>query len=164
MSRDGSITLPWADGKYMFRLGWGELEALQEACDVGPYIVADRLRTKVRAVKIEERILDEAGRSLPALVSLQGEVDPPYLLPPEAGVKEISAVIRLGLIGGGMSAPRALQLVNQYVERRPPEESRVTAFTVLTVGLYGAPEEKLGEGEAPNPKGETLSTASQTES
>lgn len=43
MSRDAQITLPWADGDYVFRLGWGELELLQEACDAGPYVVLNRL-------------------------------------------------------------------------------------------------------------------------
>lgn len=43
MSRDAQITLPWADGDYTFRLGWGELELLQEACGAGPYVVFNRL-------------------------------------------------------------------------------------------------------------------------
>lgn len=43
MARDAQITLPWADGDYTFRLGWGELELLQEACDAGPYVILNRL-------------------------------------------------------------------------------------------------------------------------
>lgn len=43
MSRDGSITLTWADGDYVFRLGWSELAKLQEACDAGPYVILNRL-------------------------------------------------------------------------------------------------------------------------
>lgn len=43
MSRDASITLPWGDGEYTFRLGWGELVKLQEACDAGPFVILDRL-------------------------------------------------------------------------------------------------------------------------
>jgi hypothetical protein len=46
MTRDAKIELTWADGDYTFRLGWGELEALQEACDAGPWVVLDRLFTK----------------------------------------------------------------------------------------------------------------------
>lgn len=46
MSRDASVTLTWADGDYTFRLGWGELEALQEACDAGPWVIMDRLMSK----------------------------------------------------------------------------------------------------------------------
>lgn len=43
MSRDGSVTLPFVDGPKIFRLGWGELIKLQEACDAGPYVIYRRL-------------------------------------------------------------------------------------------------------------------------
>lgn len=43
MSRDGSITLAWAGGEHLFRLGWGELRSIQEACDAGPFVVLERL-------------------------------------------------------------------------------------------------------------------------
>lgn len=45
MNRDGKIELAWADGDYAFRLGWGELEQLQEKCDAGPYVILQRLVT-----------------------------------------------------------------------------------------------------------------------
>lgn len=44
MSRHGEITLPWGDGDYKFRLGYGELRQLQEACDAGAPFIGDRLR------------------------------------------------------------------------------------------------------------------------
>lgn len=43
MSRHGEITLAWGDGEHLFRLGYGELRQLQEACDAGPAFVAQRL-------------------------------------------------------------------------------------------------------------------------
>lgn len=46
MSRDAKVELTWADGDYTFRLGWGELESLQEACNAGPWVILDRLFTK----------------------------------------------------------------------------------------------------------------------
>lgn len=46
MSRDASIELTWADDDYTFRLGWSELEALQEACDAGPWVILERLHNK----------------------------------------------------------------------------------------------------------------------
>ncbi|MCK4205254.1 gene transfer agent family protein [Brucella pituitosa] len=46
MSRDASIELTWADDNYTFRLGWSELEALQEACDAGPWVILERLHNK----------------------------------------------------------------------------------------------------------------------
>lgn len=44
MSRDASISLEWGDGDYNFRLGWGEIAKLQEACDAGPFVILDRLK------------------------------------------------------------------------------------------------------------------------
>lgn len=47
MSRDASIgPLPWADGDYTFRLGWGEIALLQEATDCGPLFLMERLAGK----------------------------------------------------------------------------------------------------------------------
>lgn len=44
MSRSGKTPpLDWADGTYEFALGWGELSALQEACDAGPFVILARL-------------------------------------------------------------------------------------------------------------------------
>ncbi|MGY3609928.1 MULTISPECIES: gene transfer agent family protein [unclassified Bradyrhizobium] len=44
MSRDASVTLAWGDGDHHFRLGWGELVKIQEACDAGPFVILQRLR------------------------------------------------------------------------------------------------------------------------
>lgn len=46
MSRDASLQLIWADGEYTFRLAWGELEALQDACDAGPWVILERFYNK----------------------------------------------------------------------------------------------------------------------
>ncbi|MGB3044539.1 MAG: gene transfer agent family protein [Xanthobacteraceae bacterium] len=107
MSRDASITLDWADGTFPFRLAWGELEKLQEACDAGPYVILNRL-------------VDNSWR-----------------------VGDISNVIRLGLLGGGMTPVEALTKTREYVEKRPPVENLMTAQAILSAGLVGAPEEKL---------------------
>lgn len=45
MARHGDVTLGWADGEYRFRLPWGGLIAVQEACDAGPAHVLERLVT-----------------------------------------------------------------------------------------------------------------------
>lgn len=36
MSRNALVRAPFADGVHSFRLGMGQLEELQEACDAGP--------------------------------------------------------------------------------------------------------------------------------
>ncbi|MCP8894299.1 gene transfer agent family protein [Shinella daejeonensis] len=118
MSRDASVTLDWADGTYVFRLAWAELEMLQEAVDAGPWVVLQRL-------------VDKSCR-----------------------VGDISNVIRLGLIGGGLEPVAALKLVRSYVEARPPAESLIHAFAVLSAALNGAPEEPVGEHEAANQEAE----------
>lgn len=123
MSRDASITLDWADGTYHFRLGWGELSKLQEACDAGPFVVLDRLSTG--ACKIED----------------------------------ISNVIRLGLIGGGMEPVPALKKVREYVEARPPAENRMLALAVLSAGCYGAPEEGIEKKSVAPDRDDDLTTS-----
>lgn len=43
MTRDASVTLPFADGDKTFRLAWGELIKLQESQDAGPFVIYRRL-------------------------------------------------------------------------------------------------------------------------
>jgi hypothetical protein len=54
---------------------------------------------------------------------------------------DISHVIRLGLIGGGMEPVAALKKVRTYVEDRPPIENIIVAQAVLSAGVIGAPDE-----------------------
>ena len=54
---------------------------------------------------------------------------------------DISNVIRLGLIGGGMEPVAALKKVRTYVEDRPPVENIMVAQAVLSAGVIGAPDE-----------------------
>ncbi len=56
-------------------------------------------------------------------------------------LEDISHVIRLGLIGGGLEPIKALKLVRAYVEDRPPLESLIFAVNILSAGLLGAPDE-----------------------
>lgn len=69
-------------------------------------------------------------------------------------VEDISNIIRLGLIGGGMAPATALKKVRTYVEERPPLENHSIAVAILAAGLLGAPDEPVGEPEAPSPKAE----------
>ncbi|SOC93553.1 Phage tail tube protein, GTA-gp10 [Rhizobium sp. AN5] len=78
-------------------------------------------------------------------------------------VEDISNIIRLGLIGGGMEPSPALKISRLYVEARPPMENLIPAQAILSAALMGAPEENVGEEDAANPE-ESSSTNSQTES
>lgn len=134
MSRRAELTVPWADGDYTFRLPWGQLTTLQEEVGAGPYVVLDRLRDRSAKQKPIEGDDDAAAAD-------DGEPADDFPPPPRCSVKEISTVIRLGLIGGGLPAAKALRLVRTYVEEQLPEESRGLAWAILHVSLYGAPEE-----------------------
>lgn len=65
-------------------------------------------------------------------------------------LNDIRETIRYGLIGGGMPPHDALKIVRQYVEARPPTENLIYAQLILSAGLMGAPEEKVGEPKAAN--------------
>lgn len=54
-------------------------------------------------------------------------------------VKDGSNVIRLGLIGGGLVPARAVALVRDYVEARPPGETVYLAADILRLALLGPP-------------------------
>ncbi|MEH0295871.1 gene transfer agent family protein [Agrobacterium sp. CCNWLW71] len=78
-------------------------------------------------------------------------------------MEDISNVIRLGLIGGGMTAVDALKKTRAYVEAFPPMDNLLPAQGILAAALMGAPDETVGEADAAIPK-ENSSTPSQTES
>ncbi len=71
-------------------------------------------------------------------------------------LNDIRETIRYGLIGGGLTPIAALNLVREYVEGRPPIENLPLALAVLSAGLMGAPEEKVGETQAANQAGTEL--------
>ncbi|MCI9865811.1 gene transfer agent family protein [Rhizobium skierniewicense] len=78
-------------------------------------------------------------------------------------IEDITNIVRLGLIGGGLQPSAALKLVRAYVEDRPPMENLIPAQVILSAALMGAPEENVGEGDAAS-QTESSSTNSQTES
>lgn len=110
MSVDGSITVEWAGEEYKFRLAIGEMRELFE--------VVNRPRVAIGADLIGPMAL---------LSTLQGGNGWP---------DEVRAIIRLGLIGGGMKMDRALVVIKRYVE--PPGmllSAEVVAYRVLLSAL-----------------------------
>lgn len=63
-------------------------------------------------------------------------------------IQEIDAIIRLGLIGGGMTPSEALSLTEKYVRARPPMENLVFARGILGVAVQGNPDEAPGKDPA----------------
>lgn len=126
MSRHGEVTIPWGDQEYKFRLGYGELRQLQEACDAGPPRIADRLR--------------------PYDVQLNPHGD-------NWRIQDIRETIRLGLIGGGMTSHDALVKVIKFVDAVPLIENRFIAYAIIQAAISGATDEMLGKAEgAPKEK------------
>ena len=53
---------------------------------------------------------------------------------------DLSEIIRLGLIGGGMKPSEALTMVQTYVEARPLGESLPVAMGILSAMWLGTPD------------------------
>lgn len=74
MSRNADILLEWGGEERLFRLGWGELEKLQESCDAGPFFILSALmNNSARLEYISEVIcwgLVGGGEPLPQALKL----------------------------------------------------------------------------------------------
>lgn len=70
-------------------------------------------------------------------------------------VKDVKAVIRLGLIGGGMKPEGAFALVQRHVREGELVECADLAAKIVRAALSGPKDEDLGE-----PKGETSESLS----
>jgi hypothetical protein len=67
----------------------------------------------------------------------------------DARLADIREVLRLGLIGGGMKPVKALTKVRRYIDERPIDENRDTAYAVVLAGLARVKSEEVApSGEA----------------
>jgi hypothetical protein len=78
----------------------------------------------------------------------------------EARLADLSEVLRLGLIGGGMKPVEAMALVRRYVDQRPLDESRDIAYAVALAGLMRLHSNEIeeppsGEAQAAEPSDST---------
>lgn len=71
-NRNGAITVDFADGPHIFRLGMAELEELQEKTSVGPFVLLQRLiKNEWRLVDVREAIrLGLIGGGMGAIAAL----------------------------------------------------------------------------------------------
>jgi hypothetical protein len=63
-------------------------------------------------------------------------------------VNDIRETIRLGLIGGGMPATKALSMVQRYVDDQPLGENVPVAQAILLAVIVGVPDEPVGKAPA----------------
>lgn len=60
-------------------------------------------------------------------------------------IDDVRETIRLGLIGGGLAAEAALQLVKDYFDGRPLMPHCAAAMSILGAALVGAPDDPVDE-------------------
>jgi Phage tail tube protein, GTA-gp10 len=117
MSSDGTTTLFWGDDETSFRIGIGEFRELQE-------------RVNAR----------RAAAGLPA-------VGPSTLANTiranDAWPDDVRDVLRIGLVGAGMTPAEAHRKLVQYFDRRPPAESYLVAFAALVGAFLGVPGDEI---------------------
>lgn len=104
-----------------------------------------------------EELEEKCGASL---FTITRRLDPALR---EARLVDIMNVIRLGLIGGGMTPVDALVKVRRYVDARPLDEGRDVAFAVVLAGLARVHSDRLADdppGEAPAPEASGSTSAS----
>jgi hypothetical protein len=117
-AEDGSITLAFGDGDYPFRIAVGQWRELQES--------VNKPRIDMGAAPVGPM----------SLIRSLGQLD--------AWPHDVREVIRLGLIGGGMKADRALVLVKQYVDGAPLAHA-FTAAAILQRAMFGPPDDPVGK-------------------
>ena len=122
-AEDGSVSLQFGDGEYIFRIAFGQWRELQESIN--------KPRLEIGEVPIGPMVLLRA------------------LLEGNAWPHDVREVIRLGLIGGGMKSERALVLVKRYVEGRPYFQSMAAGRTILQYAMFGPPHDQVGKDQTP---------------
>lgn len=84
----------------------------------------------------------------------------------QARSTDISETLRLGLIGGGLKPVEALAKVRKYVDERPLDENRDTAYAVVLAGLMrvhsNEVEKPSGEAPAAGPSASTSPPSTET--
>jgi len=129
----GSVELDFGDGKYLFRLGAGELRQIQEACKCGPLVLFNRLR-------MGDWTLDDVREPI-RLGLLAGGAG----IVASQDVKVTPAIVA--------------RLMADYVDRyADPDPARTllanaaTAGAIIGAAIVGHREEPLGNGQG---EGET---------
>lgn len=132
MVKRADVVLEWADGEYLFALKGAQIEALEAECR-NP----DTGKNGIGISAIWMRLMGSSW----------------YM-------SDVTNVIRLGLIGGGMAPVPAMRLVRDYVDTVPlsslspnlmtPDCPLTVARAILAAAFVGVPESSSsGEEETP---------------
>lgn len=117
MSADGSITLVWGDGENKFRYAIGQFRELQE-----------KINGRRQAI----------GAPLVGPMSLIN-----LLREKDAWPDDVRDILRIGLVGGGMTVTEAHRKLVLYFDSSAPADHMLTAYYVLIAGFIGVPEDEL---------------------
>lgn len=118
MSGDGSITLAWGDGEHVFRLAIGQFRELQER--------VNQRRVAIGAPPVGPKTLLDALRLN------------------DAWPDDVRDVIRLGLVGGGMTQADVIRAMVNHFDTTGPLQHMPAAFAILLAGLVGDPTDPVG--------------------
>lgn len=117
MSADGSITLLWGDGENRFRYAIRAWRELQE--------------------KVNGR-RHAMGLELIGPMTLLMDVRSGNAWP-----DDVRDILRIGLVGGGLSIAQAHRKLVNYFDETPPYAHNLVAFKVLEAGLIGDPNDEI---------------------
>lgn len=117
MSADGSLSVFWGDGETRFKIAIGEFRELQE--------------------KVNGR---RAAMGLPGIGPQEFSN---ALRTNNAWPDDVRDVLRVGMVGGGMTPAAAHRKLVLYFDHRPPVESYQTAFAVFAAAFVGAPGDEM---------------------
>ena len=121
MSGDGKLELVWGSGEQIFAYGIGQWRALQEN--------VNRRRLAIGAPLVGPMDLLNAVKAN------------------NAWPDDLRDIIRIGLIGGGMSPRDAHLEMTQHFDGAPPLEHMKPALLVLMAGLAGPPGAPEGDAK-----------------
>ncbi|WGG61864.1 gene transfer agent family protein [Brucella intermedia] len=115
MSRNATVELDFGPGLQRFRLAWGQLSSLQEACDAGPYVILERIMNgtwKMNDIRETIRYGLIGGGMTPseALKLVREYVED---RPPVESLMVAQAVLSAGLVGAPEEAVGEQDAANQ---------------------------------------------------
>jgi hypothetical protein len=145
-SRYGEVRLALGAEERVFRLGLGQIRAIEEKCDAGLPELAQRLAPMMQIAAMAAAAPDEAGAFMMKAI-LEGALG-------TWRVDDYREVIYQALVGGGETPTMAGLIVKASVDERAPLEMAVLAFNIILAALLGPEDEPLGEtkGAKPPPK------------